>query len=122
MLQPMTYNKVREIFTDWISLSTLCKGGDVILHIYEKLPADFLIAFYNEILKNIKKGILTKNMYYELGLIISVASQRGIIIEKPCDFEQIIDQDDLDRFIHFTYKDNDEMDDSVSANYKFSSH
>ena len=54
---------------------------------YEKLPIDFLIDFYDEIIKNIEKGLLTKNMYYELGLIISVASQRGITFGKPCDFE-----------------------------------
>ncbi|MCM2532898.1 hypothetical protein NDK43_11505 [Neobacillus pocheonensis] len=66
---------------------------------YEKLPTDFLIAFYNEILKNIEKGLLTKKMYYEIGLIISVASQRGITLEQPCDFEQIVDQKDLDEFI-----------------------
>ena len=46
--------------------------------IYEKLPSDILISFYDEVLKNINKGILTKNMYYELGIIISVASRRGI--------------------------------------------
>ena len=46
---------------------------------YEKLPIDFLIDFYDEIIKNIEKGLLTKNMYYELSLIISVASQRGIL-------------------------------------------
>ena len=45
--------------------------------LYEKLPSDILISFYDEVLKNINKGILTKNMYYELGIIISVASQRG---------------------------------------------
>ena len=57
---------------------------------YEKLPIDFLIDFYDEIIKNIEKGLLTKNMYYELSLIISVASQRGITLGKPCDFEQIV--------------------------------
>ena len=41
------------------------------MNFYEKLPSDFLINFYNEIIKNIEKGILSKNMYYELGLIIS---------------------------------------------------
>ena len=71
---------------------------------YEKLPTDFLIDFYDEIMKNIEKGLLTKNMYFELGLIISVASQRGITLEKPCDFEQIVDPKNLDDFIQFTHK------------------
>lgn len=66
---------------------------------FEKLPSDFLITFYDEIMKNIERGLLTKNMYYELGLLISVARQRGITLEQPCDFEQIVDQKDLDEFI-----------------------
>jgi hypothetical protein len=70
-----------------------------IMDFYEKLPTDFLIAFYQEIMKNIEKGILTKNMYYELGLIISVASQRGITLGQPCDFKQMVDQHTLDDFI-----------------------
>ncbi|KKK36904.1 hypothetical protein WQ57_16850 [Mesobacillus campisalis] len=67
-----------------------------------------MVAFFNEIVKNIEKGLLSKNMYYELGLMISVASQRGITLGKPCDFEQVIDQEDLEEFIHFTYKLKDE--------------
>lgn len=59
---------------------------------YEKLPTNFLIDFYYEINKNIEKGILTKTMYYELGLILSVMEQKGITVDKPNDFEQIIDQ------------------------------
>lgn len=75
---------------------------------YEKLPTDFLITFYHEIMKNIEKGILTKNMYYELGLIISVASQRGITLgQKPCDFKQIVDQQTLDDFIQSAYEYNE---------------
>jgi hypothetical protein len=66
---------------------------------YEKLPTDFLIAFYDEMMKNIERGLLTKNMYYELGLLMSVARQRGIILEQPDDFEQIVDQSDLEEFI-----------------------
>lgn len=66
---------------------------------YEKLPTDFLIAFYNEMIIKIGKGILTKNMYYELGLMISIASQRGILLGKPYDFEQIVNQKALDKFI-----------------------
>ncbi|MGG1680186.1 hypothetical protein ACIFOT_31375 [Neobacillus sp. NRS-1170] len=69
---------------------------------YEKLPTDFLIAFYEEMMKNIEKGLLTKNMYYELGLLISVASDRGITLEQPYDFEQIDNQKALEDFIHFT--------------------
>ena len=74
---------------------------------HERLPTDFLIDFYHEIMKNIEKGLLTKNMYFELGLIISVASQRGITLAKPCDFEQIVDQKTLDDFIQFTHKNNE---------------
>ena len=74
---------------------------------HERLPTDFLIDFYHEIMKNIEKGLLTKSMYFELGLIISVASQRGITLGKPCDFEQIVDQKTLDNFIQFTHKNNE---------------
>jgi hypothetical protein len=77
---------------------------------YEKLPTDFLIAFYDEMMKNIEKGLLTKTMYYELGLIISVASQRGITLGQPCDFEQIVDQKDLNDFIQLAYKSNEIRD------------
>lgn len=52
---------------------------------YEKLPTEYLIAFYYELFKNIQKGIPSKNMYNQLGLMISVASQRGITLRKPCD-------------------------------------
>lgn len=71
---------------------------------YEKLPTDFLITFYHEIMKYIEKGILTKNMYYELGLIISVANQRGITLGEPCDFKQMVDQQTLDDFIQSAYE------------------
>ena len=60
-----------------------------------------------EVPKNINKGLLTKNIYYELGLIISVACQRGITLGKPCDFEQIVDQKTLGDFIQFAYKYNE---------------
>ena len=69
------------------------------MDLYEKLPTDFLITFYHEIMKNIEKGNLTKNMYYELGLIISVASQRGITLGQPYDYTQIVDQQTLNDFI-----------------------
>jgi len=68
------------------------------MNFYKKLPTDLLLSFYYEIAMNIKKGTLTKNMYYELGLIMSVASQRGIILRKPHDFEQIVNQKSLDHF------------------------
>ncbi len=77
------------------------------MNFYEKLPADFLIDFYHEIMKNIEKGLLSKNMYYELGLIISVASQRRITLGKPCDFGQIVDKNTLEDFIQFTHKSNE---------------
>ena len=66
---------------------------------YEKLPNDVLIDFYNEINKNIGKDILTKQMYYELGLIFSVLSRRGISLRKPIDFDDVIDQDTMENFI-----------------------
>jgi hypothetical protein len=69
------------------------------MDLYEKLPTDFLITFYHEIMKNIEKGNLTKNMYYELGLIISVASQRGITLGQPYDYIQIVDHQTLNDFI-----------------------
>ena len=75
--------------------------------IYEKLPSDILISFYDEVLKNINKGILTKNMYYELGIIISVASRRGISLEEPCDFEQIVDQKTLNVLIQCAHECNE---------------
>ena len=62
------------------------------MNYYEKLPTDFLIAFYYEMRKNIEKGLLTKNMYVELNQIISVTNQRSIVIDKPHDFEYIINQ------------------------------
>ena len=80
---------------------------------YEKLPTDFLIAFYDQVRNNIEKGLLTKTMYYELGLIISVASQRGITLGQPCDFEQIVDQEELDHFIQLSYKCKETHDDSL---------
>jgi hypothetical protein len=62
------------------------------MNYYRTLPTDFIIDFYYEMIKNIEKGILTKNMYYELGLMFAVASQRGITLERPIDFEQIVNQ------------------------------
>lgn len=62
---------------------------------YEKLPEELLIRFYYEIINNIEKGILTKNMYYEIGVIISVANRRGISLAHPSDFNEVINQQAL---------------------------
>lgn len=69
--------------------------GVYIMDFYEKLPVDFLIRFYNEVRKNIEKRILTKNMYYELGIITSVANRRGIMLELPADFEEVVNEEVL---------------------------
>ncbi|MBV7509434.1 hypothetical protein KW850_30195 [Bacillus sp. sid0103] len=61
---------------------------------YEKLPTDVLLDFFNEINQNIIKGILSKFMYYELGLIITVMNRRGITINKPVDFEKVVETND----------------------------
>jgi hypothetical protein len=65
------------------------------MNFYEKLPIELLIRFYNQIIKNIEKGILTKNMYYELGIIVSVASRKGISLDQPSDFNEVINQQAL---------------------------
>ena len=62
---------------------------------YEKLPDELLIRFYFEIISNIDKGNLTKNMYYEIGIIISVANRRGISLDPPTDFNEVINQQAL---------------------------
>ena len=69
------------------------------MNLYEKLPNDFLIDFYNEISKNIEKEILTRTMYYELGLILSVLEQRGIILCKPTDFNEVVKKKNITRLI-----------------------
>jgi hypothetical protein len=48
---------------------------------YEKLPFELLAGFYYHIKKNIEKGILSKAMYYEIGLIESVAIRKGISLD-----------------------------------------
>lgn len=80
------------------------QGEMWIMNFYEKLPTDFLIAFYKEMMKNIENAVLTKNMYYELSIMISAASQRGITLDKPYDFEHVVDQEALDNFIQSTNK------------------
>lgn len=69
------------------------------MEFYEKLPVEFLIQFYNEINKNIENRILTQSMYYELGIIISVASRRGISLEQPSDFYQVVNEQVLNDLI-----------------------
>ncbi|MEH6991510.1 hypothetical protein V7075_02240 [Neobacillus drentensis] len=64
---------------------------------YEKLPTDVLIDFFNEINQNIIKGIFSKIMYYELGLIITVMNRRGITLNKPVDFEKVVDQQVMEK-------------------------
>lgn len=71
------------------------------MDVYEQLPTKFLIDLYYGILKNIENGSLSKNMYYELGLMHLVASHRGLKLCRPADYEQIITQRDLDEFIQF---------------------
>ncbi|ARK30158.1 hypothetical protein [Halalkalibacter krulwichiae] len=48
------------------------------MNLYKKLPPELLIHFYQSLMNTIKKGNLKKNTFYELGMIISVAAQRGI--------------------------------------------
>jgi len=63
------------------------------MSLYERLPSHFLIQFYHEMKKMSSNGIVSKNMYYELGLIISAASKRGIQLDKPKDFDQNVDHE-----------------------------
>jgi hypothetical protein len=65
------------------------------MSLYERLPSDFLIQFYNEMKKMSSNGLVSKNMYYELGLIIAAASKRGIQLDKPKDFDHNVDQEIL---------------------------
>ena len=87
------------------------------MNFYEKIPVDLLIAFYQEINKNIEKGILTKNMYYELSLIISAAEQRGISLKYPCDFNQYVNKQTLNEFIHSSNQQTE--DEVLSKSLKF---
>jgi hypothetical protein len=63
------------------------------MSLYERLPSDFLIQFYNEMREMSSNGLVSKNMYYELGLIIAAASKRGIQLDKPKDFDHNVDQE-----------------------------
>lgn len=60
--------------------------------LYKKLSLDTFIFFYHEMMKNMDRGLLTKNMYDELRIIIFVEKQRGMTLEKPSDFEEFVDQ------------------------------
>ena len=65
------------------------------MNLYEKLPVELLFRFYNEVKNNIDKGILTKKMYYELGLIIAAAYRRGITLDFPPDFKEEVNEEAL---------------------------
>lgn len=65
---------------------------------YYELPADSLIALFAEKVKNIESGLLTKNGYYELGLMISAASKKGITLGKTDNSKQAVAHP-LDSFI-----------------------
>jgi len=58
----------------------ICNQSDS--SIYEELPDDLLGGFYYEILNNIKKGILSDAMYYEIDLIKIAADKRGLSIQE----------------------------------------
>ncbi|WP_216828182.1 hypothetical protein [Alkalihalobacterium elongatum] len=58
------------------------------MNTYRRLPTENLLAYYYEITKEIKEGIISKSVYFELGLIISVASERGITLGDPFDIKQ----------------------------------
>lgn len=59
---------------------------------YEKLPIELLIRFHKEVIENIENGNQTRNMFYELGLIISAANRRGISLEKPTEFIYMVNK------------------------------
>ena len=61
------------------------------MSLYEKLPTDFLLQLYSELWKNIDRGIITKNMYYELGLMVAASAKRGISLEEPFNFQESVD-------------------------------
>ncbi|QOY37988.1 hypothetical protein AWH56_010715 [Anaerobacillus isosaccharinicus] len=48
------------------------------MSLYEKLPNDLLIAFYEEINKNINLGILSDAMYHELELLKEAADKNKV--------------------------------------------
>ena len=50
--------------------------------LYDNLPLNLLVGFYYYINKNIKKGILSNAMYYEIRLIHQAANKRGALIVK----------------------------------------
>ncbi|ULT54531.1 hypothetical protein L1999_15285 [Neobacillus drentensis] len=60
------------------------------MNLYEKLPNEVLIDFYNEINKNIERGILTKAMFHEIDLILSAMNERGITTTKSEDYKDVV--------------------------------
>lgn len=74
---------------------------------YADLSTNRLKDLYKMILKNIEEGTLSKNMYYELGLMILAAKRRGINLDKPSDFSQIVDEQIFDEFVGSAYKSNE---------------
>jgi hypothetical protein len=62
------------------------------MSLYETLPTDFLLQFYHGINKNIVKGSVSKDSYYELGLIIAAAAKRGMSLGTLEDFKEIVDE------------------------------
>lgn len=71
---------------------------------YEEVPVEFLVLLYNQILNNINKGILSKNMYYELAIILSVANKKGIILIPPPDLYTVINQNILNKLLEVMEK------------------
>ncbi|NYE07523.1 hypothetical protein F4694_004334 [Bacillus niacini] len=65
------------VLIDTIPINKVGIVGVSEMSLYEKLPSDFLIQFYYEVQKMISKGLVSKNMYYELGLIITAGQEEG---------------------------------------------
>lgn len=66
---------------------------------YKQLTDGFLMHLYEEIWRKIKKGTLSKNMYYELGIIYTIAVSREIYLELPSDFNQMVNQQVLNSLL-----------------------
>lgn len=79
---------------------------------YEQLPTDFLLKIYTEVNKNIENGKVSKNLYYELGLIIAEAEKRGITLGQTEDFHGMVDQQ-----IFFPYLDLVQQQNNVKDSY-----
>ncbi len=48
---------------------------------YDCLPLNVLVGYYYYINKNIKKGILSNAMYYEIDLMKQAANRKGISLD-----------------------------------------